>query len=277
MTEMKLMSAVPQPKMEKEAEDYERDGLLYCGKCGTPRQVRLNLTGVEKAYSCLCKCRSEEREREALAFRRRQEAEKIRRLRTFALSDPSYRGWTFAGDDGREPKMEYLRRYAERWDEAREKGIGLLLWGDVGTGKSYGAACVVNALTDRGIPCMMTTFIRLANELSGGARDDKNAYIRSLDRYQLLVIDDLGAERGSEYMQEMVFEVVDARYRAGRPLIVTTNLTLEYMKHPEKVTYSRIYDRVFEMTVPIKFTERRRGQLHEGKRAALLSLLKDEG
>ena len=273
MNRVDITAVIPQPELEKEPEDYERGGLIYCGKCGTPRQIKLNLTGEEKLYSCLCRCRSEAREREEEAFQKQQEADKIRRLRSFALADPSYRSWTFANDDNREPKMDYLRRYAEKWDEVRKEGGGLLLWGDVGTGKSYGAACVVNALTDRGIPCLMTTFIRLANELSGGARDDKNAYIDSLNRYPLLVIDDLGAERGSDYMQEMVFEVVDARYRSGRPLIVTTNLTLDYLKSPERVMYSRIYDRILEMTVPIKFTERRRGALHEEKLQTFRELL----
>lgn len=286
MSEMERNTAVKASEAAEEPKDFERDGMLYCGKCGRQRQRRVSWGGGEMMISCRCKCEQEEYERkqEERAFveeteknwgmtAEEQRIQKIGQLRARGL-DRAYWWWTFEADDRREPKMAYLRRYAEKWDEVRKKGVGLLLWGDVGTGKTYGAASVVNALTDRGVPCMMTTFIRLANELSGGARDRKNEYIDSLNSYPLLVIDDLGAERSSEYMQEMVFEVIDARYRTGRPLIVTTNLTLEYLRNPEKVTYSRIYDRILEMTVPIKFTEKRRGLLHEAKREALMSLLR---
>lgn len=273
MTKMSFLSTIPELKIDDGENDFKRDGLIYCGKCGTPRQVCLEILGQERVCNCLCKCRSEQRDREDAAFKQQQELDRIRRMRSFALSDPSYRAWTFDADDGREPKMQLLRRYTEKWDEVRQKRIGLLLWGDVGTGKSYGAACVVNALTDRGVPCLMTTFISIANEIDGKARNDKNGFIASLNHYPLLVLDDLGAERNSEYMQEMVFEIVDARYRSGLPIIVTTNISLEKLKNPENVTYSRIYDRILEMAVPVKFTKKRRAEMHAEKHRELTAML----
>ena len=272
MNQSDVIEAVLEPGTEEAPETFIRDGLLYCGKCGTPRQKRENVYGEEIVYDCLCRCQREAREREEAERRRRDEAWRIQELRERGL-DRAYRAWTFEGDDGREPKMEYLRRYVEKWDEVKELGLGLLLWGDVGTGKTYGAACIANALIERLVSCRMTNFIRVANVLSGEGRDAKNQCIDDLVSYPLLVIDGLGAERSSEYIQEMVFEVIDARYRTGLPLIVTTNLTPEYLKNPEKVTYSRIYDRILEMTVPIKFTEKRRGALHEEKLQTFRELL----
>ena len=51
-----------------------------------------------------------------------------------------------------------------------------------------------------------------------------------------------------------VFNVIDSRYRSGKPLIVTTNLTLDDLRNPEDIAHSRIYDRLLSMCVPVRFT-----------------------
>ena len=76
--------------------------------------------------------------------------------------------------------------------------------------------------------------------------NEKIKYINSLKRYALLILDDLGAERKSEYMQEQVYNIIDARYKSGLPMIITTNLTAEEMKKPSDLGNSRIYDRILE-------------------------------
>ena len=61
-------------------------------------------------------------------------------------------------------------------------------------------------------------------------------------------------ERGTEYGLEQVYNVIDSRYRSNKPLIVTTNLTLEELQHPEDTAHARIYDRLLEMCSPVRFT-----------------------
>lgn len=102
------------------------------------------------------------------------------------------------------------------------------------------------------MPVLMTNFIRLSNALMA-LNEDRNEYIKSLDNYKLLIIDDLGAERQSDYMLEQVYNIIDSRYKNGQPLIVTTNLPLSEIKNPSDIKYSRIYSRIIEMCVPIKF------------------------
>ncbi len=60
--------------------------------------------------------------------------------------------------------------------------------------------------------------------------EDKTEYINALARYELLILDDLGTERSSEYALGIVFSVIDRRYRSGRPLIVTTYLPIKQLK-----------------------------------------------
>ncbi len=78
-------------------------------------------------------------------------------------------------------------------------------------------------------------------------------YVENWD-FPLLILDDFGMERGTEYGLEQVYNVIDSRYRSGRPLIVTTNLTLEDLQHPEDTAHARIYDRLIEMCSPVRFT-----------------------
>jgi DNA replication protein DnaC len=147
--------------------------------------------------------------------------------------------------------MEAARRYAINFDEFRKQGKGLLLFGTVGTGKTYAAACIANALIDRGIPVLMTNFARIANTV-GGMWEGKQEYYDSLNKFPLLILDDLAAERKTEYMSEIVFNVIDARYRAGLPLIITTNLTSEELKHPSDISYQRTFSRLLEMCLPVE-------------------------
>ena len=79
--------------------------------------------------------------------------------------------------------------------------------------------------------------------------EGRNEYISRLCRYPLLILDDFGMERGTEYGLEQVFNVIDSRYRSGKPLIVTTNLTLDDLHNPEDTAHSRIYDRLLSMCV----------------------------
>ncbi|WP_172455331.1 ATP-binding protein, partial [Acetatifactor muris] len=72
--------------------------------------------------------------------------------------------------------------------------------------------------------------------------------------FHLLILDDFGMERGTEYGLEQVYNVIDSRYRSQKPLIVTTNLTLEELQNPEDTAHARIYDRLTEMCTPVRIT-----------------------
>lgn len=234
--------------------DYFKDGLLVCGKCNTQKECLVEILGKVRKVGCMCKCQAEEFNALQEQIRKQEELVRISRLRIQGIQDCNYRKWTFETDDGRNPEqMDKAMRYCLRWEEMYRDNIGLLLWGDVGTGKTFFSACIANHLIGRGVPVLMTNFIRLANALTGRFEDDRNAFTRSLDNYKLLIIDDLGAERQSDYMLEQVYNIIDSRYKNGQPLIVTTNLPLSEIKNPSDLKYSRIYSRILEMCVPIKF------------------------
>lgn len=246
--------SVPKP----DSEYIGDDGLLHCSICHekTERMVSIPSLGINRKVRCICECRRKELD----AHKERERLEELDRQRRICFAETNMAGWTFENDDRRNPKLsDAMQNYVKNFTDFKREGRGLLLYGPVGTGKTYFAACIANGLIDEGYSVKMTNFARLTNQIQG-MYEGKQEFIDSLNKYTLLIIDDLGAERKSEFMQEQVYNIIDARYRSGLPFIITTNLTADELKKPQDVSYSRIYDRILERCFPVNVngTSRRR-------------------
>ena len=87
-------------------------------------------------------------------------------LKRKGFTDPAMREWTFANDNGKCPQMKHARFYVENWPTMQTENIGYLLWGSVGTGKSYFAGCIANALMEQEVAVRMTNFALILNDLT---------------------------------------------------------------------------------------------------------------
>ena len=197
-----------------------------------------------------CACQKAEREQQERVIYQQKHIDLVRRLKADGFSNTSMLNWTFENDSGRSHQMHHAHRYVEQWQTMRSENLGLLLWGGVGTGKSFLAGCIANALMKQEVPVRMTNFAHILNELNSSF-SSRNEVADKLCRYPLLIIDDFGMERGTEYALEQIYNIIDSRYRSRKPLIVTTNLTLDEIRHPQDIAHARIYDRLLEMCVPI--------------------------
>lgn len=251
-------------KNPPQENDYYDNGVLFCGNCRTPKQECITVDGAEYVYPVRCKC-----EEYALAEERRQSEEKYRavraaELRRLSMMDSESEKWTFSvadksGDNGR--SMTICERYVEKFPQMLSDNRGLLLFGSVGTGKTVAAACIANALLERDHSVVMTSLVIL---LEDPVKSEE--IIRRMNEIDLLILDDLGAERSTDYGFERIYAVCDARYRCGKPVIYTSNLPLDTFKHAEDIRCARIFDRVLERCYPVEFrgVSRRKREARRG-------------
>ena len=249
-------------------KDYT-DGLglmaLVCGKCGAFKEsypshpmFGKNAPLRNNNHDCERDARLEA-ERVEREKRERDEYEKAqlehRKEQCFGNMKRLY-NWTFKNADYQsmgDKLWGIVEKYAGLFPDYLEKGQGIMFYGNVGTGKTYAAAMIANSLLEDYYSVRMVTLPRLVNEINENW-DDRNEKIDALCELDLLIIDDIGAERESDYMNEQVLQVIDARYLSGKPLIVTTNLGDEDFTSVGSMARARIFSRLREMCAPVAVT-----------------------
>ena len=161
--------------------------------------------------------------------------------------DNGFFQYRFSDDDRPACEASQLCRcYVEHWDEVQALNYGILFTGPVGTGKTFMAAAVLNALRDerlvRGAALTASQLVRIVQS-SESPSDD----LRELARYPIVLMDDLGLERATDYAIEQLASFIDARYKEHKPLLVTTNFSVKAMRASDDIRYRRMFDRVLEM------------------------------
>ena len=227
------------------------DGLKYCKVCGEAKEAFFPKGGFMgmKKHSRQCVCDRKAYEEEQKYFKDKEHRELVSRNTSICFDESRMEEWTFESADMSDAVMHKAKNYVDNWEEMKRNHIGCLFWGTVGTGKSYIAGCIANELLKREVTVKMTNFNTIIDDIFPLA--DKTEYINALASYQLLIIDDLGVERNSEYALGIIFSVIDRRIRSGRPLIITTNLPLKEIKSETMLDKRRIYDRILEMCTPM--------------------------
>lgn len=226
-------------------DDYD---LWYCGKCHTRKQTRQIIFDRERRPMCLCECEKAKKDEEE---RQAKLQERVAELRDRAYAVYPYPiknqilQKTFENDDNKNPELtEKMKLYVENFEAYKKKGIGLYLNGDTGRGKSYAAYEVANALLDKGYSVIVTDLASVLRDLQ--ETFEKQAYIHNLCSPSLLVLDDFGVERDTSFAMEQIYSVIDSRYEANLPMIITSNLTSEALVNAKNIREKRIYERILE-------------------------------
>lgn len=240
----------------------ENDGLLHCAVCKEPRQGIVNFPSPGTIVGCTCSCISIHDDYIRLQIDAQNDyVKKCKRIQNaFAETCKKARQWRFDMDDQSESYvMNICRNYAENFEKI-ENGAGLLIYGGVGVGKSFCSACIVNALLEKSYECLMTDFITIINEYNKTPIDKKQEYIHKIASYDLLVIDDLGLQSTTQHAYAVATAVINARIMADKPLIATTNLTVQQLLAAKDINYQRMLSRLFEKCAIIEYVgeDRRR-------------------
>lgn len=232
--------------------DYEVDGLVFCGKCGAPRQTRGEGPLEGRVLPAVCRC-------EELAAAERERKKRIKKLQAEATNscffESGYDRFVFSADDGADAEAgKICRGYAEKFPEMEENNYGLFMSGPVGTGKSFFAGAIANALLESGVSALICTTSRVISELRAAERKGElTAAIDELNGFRFLVLDDFGAEledsegRVRDYNVQLLERLINERVLSGRPLCITTNLSRKIMADEDRQVLKRVYNRVIEL------------------------------
>lgn len=242
-----------------------------CPHCGKPILYgHTEFMGREftSALECPCVTERKERERAELIAAGRIRAREYR-AKAAGLSKRNRLQYfrNYAPDDGQKTAFDAARLFAKAYIEGKNDGTGLLLIGGVGSGKTHLAAAIINAILDYiYIPdeeaeaaerycrdsdgcCFGMRFVStlgLLEEIraSYDNSEDTQEIMRRYKTAKLLILDDMGAEKPTEWVRERLFDIIDYRYNECLPLIITTNATVEELRQR---LGGRICDRIRAM------------------------------
>ena len=233
--------------------EYMKDGHAYCKTCHERKDGEVkSLMDMKFIFKNNCKCDRERFEKQ----KQREKEQEIERLKKSCFISMSQWAYTFDNYKGEKDKSYTIaKNYVKEYEQMKKENIGLLFCGTVGSGKTYLACCIANALIEEYmIRVKIRNFAQIINDLQKSGFDlDKNEYIESLTNVSVLILDDLGIERDTSYAKEQVYNIVNSRYLKQKPTIFTTNLPYEKIQNSDDgVEYERIYSRIIEMCIPIK-------------------------
>lgn len=247
--------------------DIVEEGHVYCRKCG--KRVdgdKLELRNFKLIPRIWCDCDKKREEQQKI----REKELEISRLKQISFNSNAQYKYRFENTQDKNSKSYTIsKNYVDNFEKMKKDNVGLLFYGNVGSGKTYLACAIANELIERNlISVRVRNLSQIINELQKAEfYEDKNQIISNLVNTTLLVLDDFGIERDTSYAKEQVYNIINERYLKGKPTIFTTNLSLSKIQNEnESIENQRIYSRILEMTIPIKVLGNdRRLQIHKDK------------
>lgn len=231
--------------------DFIKDEHVYCKKCGERKDKDLiNVFGVKRVLGRSCKC---DREREKLK-KEKEMQDQINLLKDRCFLSEIQKNYTFENYKGEyNQAYKVAKNYVKHFEKMKEDNIGLFLYGNVGSGKTYLSCSIANDIIEKyKISVKVRNLSQIINEIQcGGFELDKNQYIDRIVNVPLLILDDLGIERNTSYAKEQIYNIIDSRCLKNKPTIFTTNLSYDELKNEQNIEYKRIYSRILAMTLPV--------------------------
>ena len=253
-------------------KEYKENSIKYMEKL--PEYIKEKIKYIP---DCNCFEEITKREIEKLEKKRIHECmeNRVRKYKDISVVDNKFLESRFENADMNGKLMVLAKRYADNF-LVKNKKAGLLLYGDVGTGKTFASACIGNYLMEKGKTVMIINLGLYLNKLSRGLGESEKDILEQIEKCDLVIIDDFGTEKNlndnsTGRRAEKIYNLIDTRYRSGKPLIISTNLNFNDDEEKCEITEkfstqgkNRIRDRIIDMCFPVQVSGKsRRGVTKE--------------
>ena len=231
---------------------------MICNKCGEPLQKEINLLGKLRYVPIACRCKREEMYQRERTEKAVEKQDRLKQLFTNSLMDKKFEIETFENWDfskGQKSMYNAGIKYCKNFRKAKREGVGFILYGPPGNGKTYLSNCIANYLLSEMFPVICVGINQLLERIrktySRYGKEGEDTVLNGLALADLLILDDLGTEQLTDWSRSKVYNIIDSRYRNGLPIIVSTNKSIEELK---EMYNERTVDRLLEICTPIKNT-----------------------
>ncbi|MDA1987418.1 MULTISPECIES: ATP-binding protein [Bacillus cereus group] len=236
------------------SEETEGYTCGHCNKYIAAITVEVPQLRIKNKILPTCECvveREEAKIREAQNFAKKREIEKLFSISNLGERFSKSTFESFLDRNGSETAYKVAVKYVKTFKEWN--GESLLLWGEPGNGKTHLAAAIVNELSKKGYIVVFQSvpelLQRIRSTFNSENKENETQIMRALLECDLLILDDIGAEKTTEWVEEKLFNIIDGRYRKELPTLYTSNLEPKELKNQ---VGKRSYDRMVETSLTVK-------------------------
>ena len=244
-----------------------RDNMIYCTICGEPKLldkpkelIGENFYNLPTRVRIMCSCEQKNKNDKMEQLRKQMEFKRFKSLQSNSLLGKRYFNVNFENTDLINCDETFLnafnrcKKYCENSIDCLYNGFGIYLYGDSGIGKTHLMACMINELTKKLNPCLITNLYEISKEIRKAFTNGKSEsdFINSISEVPFLFIDDIGTERlivnnQDTFIQEKLYDVINNRYLKKKPTIFSSNLNIQQLMD-EKDMWKKTVDRIAEMS-----------------------------
>lgn len=234
--------------------EFMRNGLPYCSKCGKPHFFKFE----NFITRCICDCVVEEQKKEQEKIEMERRKIIFAKKQQYAGLPEKYKSARFDNatiDKGNKEIYDRAKTYCSKFEDILNNNLGIYFFGENGSGKTHLTACICNEiLANTDYLVKFTSITRLIQEMQSSYNYDNNITIAEIltkiKEFDLVIIDDLGKEflgGKSAYAERMLYEIINARYNANKPVIFSSNFTIKQLMEDLRVDRA-IVERIGEMS-----------------------------
>lgn len=231
--------------------DFINDqGLLMCGTCKKPLQAFIDDVPLKLFVPCDCISQAWENSKR---LQENRESDNLKSdIIKNAFYDSNLRSINFESVKTLKAPQLDIKSYADNFVEFKQKGVGKLIFGDIGSGKSFAAISLANRLIDFGFSVKYSSLSRLYRSVDFSSFD---SLLDNLKTFDLLIIDDFLDGSETNYFLSNVHQIINSRVESSLPIVVVTNLLVSHMKSHNNIPSAQIFSKLFKVCLPSKFSK----------------------